>query len=79
MSITIDIDPALEAALRARADAEGLTVEQLAHRLLEREADPLARHHPRLRASLRTIESLRGKLGPVPQGALDAELLYGDH
>lgn len=78
MSITINIEPLLEAALKQRADAAGMTIEQFAHQLLAREADSPSKHHPRLQASLRTIETLRGKIGPVPPNALSAELLYGE-
>ncbi len=78
MSITINIEPFLEAVLKVRADAAGMTIEQFAYQLLEREADSPSQQHPRIRASLRTIQTLRGKLGPVPPGALAPELLYGD-
>ena len=78
MSITIDIEPSLEAALKQRAVEAGLTLEQFARQLLERGTDSSRKHHPRVEASLRTIETLRGKLGPVPEDAVSPESLYGE-
>ena len=78
MSLTINIEPSLEAALKQQADAAGLTLEQFAHQLLEQGADTSSKHHPRVATSLRTIERLRGKLGPVPENALSPEFLYGE-
>ena len=79
MSITIEIEPILEAALKQRAEAAGLTLAQFALQLLEGGADTTTKHHPRVAASLQIIETLRGKLGPVPANALAPEFLYGDH
>ena len=49
-----------------------------AQQLLARGVDSSEKHHPKVKASLRVIETLRGKLGPVPQGALSPESLYGE-
>ena len=77
MSITVDLEPLLEAALKQRAGAVGLTVEDYVRRLAERDVfrDSL---DPRVEESVRISEPLRGKIGVLPEGALALEALYGD-
>jgi len=61
---TINLTPDLEAALQARADAEGIPLEQLVNRLLQRETAEL---HPDWAPELaRRIQALdEGKERPV--------------
>jgi hypothetical protein len=71
------LGPAEEAALRNQADEAGVPLEEFVRQVLERESKRPTRYHPKVEASLKTIEKLRGKLGPVLELALDPEFLYG--
>jgi len=77
MSISVDVEPYLEAALKQRADAAGLSLAGYIHRLaaLDVLSDTL---DPRVQASFRLAESLRGKIGVLPDDAPKLEDLYGD-
>jgi len=77
MNITLDVEPDLEAALKQRADASGLSLPDYIHRLAELDVhcDPL---DPRVQASLWRAESLRGKIGVLPGDSLSHEGLYAD-
>ncbi len=76
MSITIHLKPAQEDSLRRQAEAIGLSLEEYVLELLGRESSRETRYHPRVEESLITIEKFRGKIGPIPDSAVDAEMLY---
>ena len=77
MSITIEIEPPIEAALRMKASEAGLTFEAYISQLLVSKADlGINGFHPKVAQSLERLEKFGGKLGPIPDGALDPELLY---
>jgi hypothetical protein len=79
MSITIEIDPAIEAALKAKADAAGVTLEKYAGLILVKEATPEQDSlHPKVQRLLEKLKPYRGKIGPIPDQALRPDLLYGD-
>ena len=78
MSITIDINPSLEAVLKERAKMAGISIEDYLLRLAEMDAAPTLPIDPVFDESMRRLEAFRGKLGSVPEGAFDPEALYGD-
>jgi predicted nucleic acid-binding protein len=76
VSVTIELEPAVETALRKRAEYAGVSLEKYLRAVLERDLESSALDS-RVQASVRLAEALRGKVGEVPSGILDGELLYG--
>jgi len=78
MSITIDINPSLEAVLKERAKMAGISIEDYLLRLAEMDASTTLPLDPVFDDSMRRLEAFRGKLGLIPEGTLDPEALYWD-
>ena len=79
MRFTIEIEPSVERALKKKADAAGVTLEKYAVQVLAQEAKPDPESlHPKVQRSLEMLKPFRGKIGPIPEGALRPELLYGE-
>ena len=79
MSITVEIGSSVQALLKKRADAAGITLEAYASRILEHEANPYSeRLHPRIQRANELLKPYRGTIGPIPEGSLDPNLLYGE-
>jgi len=78
VSITININPGTEAALKQKADGAGISIEEYARQMLERLVDAPSLRQQKFQEFLRLIETQRGKVGPTPENALDPELMYPD-
>ena len=75
MSITVELEPALEAALQLRAAGMGLSIEAYVVWLAENDVQHESLD-PRILASIRMGEPLLGKLKSLPNDRLDLGSLY---
>ena len=76
MSITVEIEPSLEAALKLRAEEAGITLEAYLLHLAKRDVS-LAPLDPRVEASVRISAPLRGKLDTLKDGHMNLDDVYG--
>jgi len=78
VEITINLSPADEAALRLKAEQAGISVEEYALQVIERGVVTPSLRQQKFQEFRRKLETLRGTIGPVPENALDPDLLYPD-
>lgn len=80
MTITLDINPEVQAALERQAAAQGRPIEAVAAILLEEAVHlPVAMHRSSIERTLCDLARFSAKVPDLPDEALTREALYPDH